>query len=196
MLLKSDSDVNKYLVAGVLTELLFFFVVFTGLYARITFPDLTVNGTPLKLDGIISAYVVARFPVIIGVIVIMGLISAGISTLEGLIQSISTTITADIIKPLFGKYFPKDDSKKNRFEINLNKAVIIVIGLISILISYDQLLNPKLSVGIFAQNGVYAYFSAAFVPILFGMFFKSVPKIVVISASVVAIVVHFTFYFV
>ena len=195
LLLKSDKDVNKYLVAGVLTELLFFFVVFAGLYARITFPDLTVNGTPLKLDGVMSAYVVARFPVFIGVIVVMGLISAGISTLEGLIQSISTTITADIIKPLFGKYFPKDDTKKNRFEINLNKVVIIAIGIVSILISYDQLVNPKLSVGIFAQNGVYAYFSAAFVPILFGMFFKSVPKVVVITASVVAIVVHFSFYY-
>ena len=195
LLLKSDSDVNKYLTAGVLTELLFFFVVVTGLYARLTFPDLTVNGTPLKLDGIISAYVITKFPVIIGVIVVMGLISAGISTLEGLIQSISTTITADIIKPLFGKFFPKESSKRTRFEINLNKAVIIVIGLVSILISYDQLINPKLSVGIFAQNGVYAYFSAAFVPILFGMFFKSVPKVVVIAASAVAIVVHFSFYY-
>ncbi len=195
LLLKSDSDVNKYLTAGVLTELLFFFVVFAGLYARIIFPDLTINGAPIKLDGIMSAYVVARFPVIIGVIVVMGLISAGISTLEGLIQSISTTITADILKPLFGRYFPKDDTKKNRFEINLNKGVIVVIGIVAILISYDQLLNPKLSVGIFAQNGVYAYFSAAFVPILFGMFFKSVPKAVVITASAVAIIVHFSFYY-
>jgi len=195
LLLKSDSDVNKYLIAGVLTELLFFFVVVTGLYARIIFPDLAINGAPLKLDGIISAYVITKFPVIIGVIVIMGLISAGISTLEGLIQSISTTITADIIKPLFGKYFPAENTKKNKFEINLNKAVIAIIGLVSILISYDQLVNPKLSVGIFAQNGVYAYFSAAFVPILFGMFFKSVPKSAVIAASVVAIVVHFSFYY-
>ncbi len=195
LLLKSDSDVNKYLFTGVLTELLFFFVVIAGLFARITFPDLIVNGTPLKLDGIMSAYVVARFPVIIGVIVVMGLISAGISTLEGLIQSISTTVTADIIKPLFGKYFPKDQDKQNKFEISLNKIVIIVIGIVSILISYDQIVNPKLSVGIFAQNGVYAYFSAAFVPILFGLFFKSVPKVVVITASVVAVVVHFAFYY-
>jgi sodium/pantothenate symporter len=50
-------------------------------------------------------------------------------------------------------------------------------------------------VGIFAQNGVYAYFSAAFVPILFGMFFKNVSKISVIVASIVAVVVHFSFFY-
>lgn len=170
LLLKTDKDVNKYLISGILVQMLFFLVVITGLYARIDFPDLTINGAPLKLDGVISAYVVKEFPVYVGLIVVMGLISAGISTLEGLIQSVSTSITADIIKPLFGKYLPKDEKKNVRSMIVINRVVIIVIAIISIVLSYDQIVNPNLSVGIFAQNGVYAYFSAAFVPILFGMF--------------------------
>jgi sodium/pantothenate symporter len=77
----------------------------------------------------------------------------------------------------------------------INKIVIAIIGLVSIYLSYDQLINPKLSVGIFAQNGVYAYFSAAFVPILFGMFFKDINKLSVISASIVAVIVHFSFFY-
>jgi len=109
LLLKTDKDVNKYLVAGVITELIFFFVVFTGLYARLTFPDLTVDGMPLKLDGVISAYVVSEFPVYVGLIVVLGLISAGISTIEGLIQSLSTTVTSDIAEPLFGKHYPQEE---------------------------------------------------------------------------------------
>jgi sodium/pantothenate symporter len=193
--LKTDKDVNKYLIVGVITQTIFFLVVFAGLYARITFPDLTVNGTALKLDGVIPAYVVKEFPVYIGIIVVLGLISAGISTLEGLIQSISSTATADIIKPLFGKFFPKDEIKRDKAFILANKIVIAVFAVVSIFLSYDQIVNPKLSVGIFAQNGVYAYFSAAFVPILFGMFFKSVPKISVIAASVSAVIVHFSFYY-
>ena len=170
-------------------------VVIIGLYARIIFPDLTVNGAPLKLDGVVSAYVVREFPVYIGLIVVMGLISAGISTLEGLIQSVSTSITADIIKPLFGKYFPNDDKKNSAATILTNRIVIIFIAIVSILLSYDQLVNPNLSVGIFAQNGVYAYFSAAFVPILFGMFLKDTSKAAVITASIVAIVVHFSYFY-
>lgn len=195
LLLKTDKDVNKYLIVGVITELIFFAVVFVGLYARITFPDLTVDGLPLKLDGVISAYVVSEFPVYIGLVVVMGLISAGISTLEGLIQALATTITSDIAEPLFGKYYPKEETVREKFEIRLNKVVIAVLGLVAILLSYDQLINPKLSVAIFAQNGVYAYFSAAFVPILFGMFLKDVKKIVAIAASLTAVIVHFSFYY-
>jgi sodium/pantothenate symporter len=191
LLLKSDRDVNKYLITGVVVELIFFMVVITGLYARLTFPDLTVNGTALKMDGIISAYVLHEFPVYIGLIVVMGLLSAGISTLEGLIQSVSTTITADIIKPLF--MTAKNGSDAH--QVAVNKIVIAILGIISIFLSYDQLINPKLSVAIFAQNGVYAFFAAAFVPILFGMFLQNVSAKVVIPGSLIAVVVHFSMYY-
>ncbi|MGE5399682.1 MAG: sodium/pantothenate symporter [Ignavibacteriales bacterium] len=195
LLLKSDKGVNKYLFFAVITQMLFFWVVFTGLYARIEFPDLMVNGMPLKLDNVIPAYVLKEFPVYVGLLVVLGLISAGISTLEGLIQSIASTTTMDIIRPLFGKYLPKDENIRSKRLILVNRFSILVFAIISIYLSYNQILNPKLSVGIFAQNGVYAYFSAAFVPILFGMFLKNVPKTAPILASVVAVIVHFSFYY-
>ncbi len=195
LLLKTDRDINRYLIVGVITELIFFSVVIAGLYARITFPDLTFNGTALKMDGILSAYVVSEFPVFVSLIVVMGLISAGLSTLEGLIQSLSTTITADIIEPLFGKSLIEKRNNPDKIKITLNKIVIAVLGIAAIFISYDQLVNPKLSVAIFAQNGVYAYFAAAFVPILFGMFIKDVPKLAPILASTSAIIIHFAMYY-
>jgi len=188
LLLKKESDVNKYLAVAVITEIIFFSVVFVGLYARLAFPDLKVNGIPLKIDGIVSAYVVKEFPVYIGLIIVMGLISAGLSTLEGLIQALSTTITHDIIQPLF---------LKNQHEklITVNRIVIIMLGIVSAILSYHQLLHPKLSVAIFAQNGVYAFFAAAFLPILLGMFQSKIKKTVPIAASVTALVVHFIMYY-
>lgn len=195
LLLKEDKEVNRYLVTGVIVELIFFFVVFTGLYARLTFPDLTFNGTELKMDGIISAYVVAEFPVYIGLLVVLGLISAGISTLEGLIQSISTTISSDIVIPLIPKNINNSEEKEGRKAILINRIAIVGIGIAAFFLSWDQIVNPKLSVAIFAQNGVYAYFSAAFVPILFGMFLKDATKKVVITSSIVAIIVHFSMYY-
>lgn len=195
LLLKKDTDINRYLVTGVITEIIFFFVVFTGLYARLTFPDLTMNGVPLKMDGILSAYVISEFPVFVSLIVVIGLISAGLSTLEGLIQSISTTITADIIEPIFGKTISEKSKNPDKFKITINKIVIALLAVVSIYLSYNQLTNPKLSVAIFAQNGVYAYFAAAFVPILFGMFVKDVSKIAPILASVTAIMVHLSMYY-
>ncbi|MEQ9229520.1 MAG: sodium:solute symporter [Cyclobacteriaceae bacterium] len=187
LLLKNDKQVNTYLTVGVIVEMLFFFVVFTGLYARIEFPDLTVGGTALNLDGVLSAYVVEEFTIGVGIIVLLGLISAGLSTLEGLIQSLSSSITQDVMRPLFGE--PKMNP------IMLNKLVITALAIVSFGFSYQQLLHPNLSVGIFAQNGVYAYFSAAFVPVLFGTFLKNVPYWIPFSSSIAAIVIHFGTYY-
>lgn len=196
LLLKSDRDVNKFLVTAVVVELLFFAVVIAGLYARLTFPDLTLNGKALGNDSIIPTYVREIFSsgvvsVAVGLFVVLGLIAAGMSTLEGLIQSVSTTITADLVKPLAGK---KIRSEKQL--VTINKLAIIAMGLVTIALSYNQLTQPKLSVGIFAQNGVYAYFSAAFIPVIFGIFLKNVKTSTVMLASITAIVVHFSLYYI
>lgn len=191
LLLKSDKDVNKYLITGITVQMIFFMVVFAGLYARLRFPDLTIAGQPIPMDGIVSTYVVNEFPVFVALIVVMGLISAGLSTLEGLIQSLSTSITNDLIRPLSEGFITLTDS--HRFLIN--RAVIVLMAIVTIFVSWDQIVNPKLSVGIFAQNGVYAYFSAAFMPILMGMFLKDAPRHAAIAASLTAVVVHFTMYY-
>lgn len=195
LLLKRDEDVNRYLSVGVATQFLFFLVVIAGLYARLSFPDLEVNGRALPMDGILSAYVVRQFSVGLALLVAMGLISAGISTLESLIQSLSTSITHDIIEPLAGKAFLEGKLAGMPARLAFNRLVIAVLAVATVLLSWQQLVDPKLSVGIFAQNGVYAYFSAAFVPILLGMFFKGVPKAAPILASITAVVVHFTVYY-
>lgn len=189
LMLQTDEDVNKYLTVAIIVETLFFFVLFAGFYARLMFPDLMDNDTPMKMDGILSTYVVKQFSVGVGIIVVMGLIAAGLSTLEGIVQSLSTTITNDIVAP-----FAKIKENSPALSI-INKVVIVLIAIVTIIISYNQLINPNLSVGILAQNGVYAFFSAAFVPVLFGIFIKNTPKQTAIGAAITAMVVHFSVYY-
>lgn len=194
LMLRDERDVNKYLLVGIAAEVIFFVVIFTGFYARLQFPDLTANGAVLKMDGIIPAYVVSVFSVGAGLLVILGLLSAGLSTLEGLIQSVSTTLTADLIDPLAGSALGEGEARAKRLAL-INKIVIAVLAVISIAWSYEQLLHPNLSVGILAQNGVYAFFSAAFVPVLFGIFLKNTPRLAPVAASVTAVAVHFAVYY-
>lgn len=189
LMLKSDKDVNKFLLVTIIVEALFFMVLFAGFYARFMFPDLTLNGEPIKMDGILSAYVVKRFATGVGVFVVIGLVSAGLSTLEGLVQSLSATITNDLIVPLRG--WSGQSQKIN----TTNRIVIVLLAIITIIVSYQQLIHPNLSVGILAQNGVYAYFSMAFVPVLFGIFFKNTPKQAAFGAAITAFVVHFSVYY-
>ena len=189
LLIKKDKQVNQFLTYSILLLVIFFSVVITGFYARLNFPDLMYGGELLKMDGIIPAYVVDRFPIYMGILVILGLIAAGLSTLEGLIQAIPTTLTNDLIMPIVGRY------KKGVNAIQVNWGVTFMVAVAAIVMSYEQLVNPSLSVGIFAQNGVYAFFSAAFVPVFFGIFTKTTNRYVPIVASIVAIVTHFGIYY-
>jgi sodium/pantothenate symporter len=196
LLLKKESDVNKYLIAAVVIQGLFFSVVFVGFYARLSFPDLTVNGKPLGIDGVVPAYVVSVFSegwvaIGMGLIIVLGLISAGLSTIEGLIQSVSTTITSDIVKPLFGNAI-KHDKKY----ILINRLVIAAMAIASFFAARQQLLHPNLSVAIFAQNGVYAFFSIAFIPIVFGIFVREASLRTALTGSITALLVYFLAYYV
>ncbi len=195
LFLKKDKDVNRFLTVTIIVQALFFLVVFAGLYARIFFPELMANGKKIPLDGVMPSFVVGRFPVYVAVVIVLGMISAGMSTLEGLIQSLSTTFTSDLIKPLTGRHFIKNETGGIISELAFNRIVIAALALVSGYVSYNQLLQPDLSVGIFAQNGVYAFFSAAFVPVVFGIFLKQVPKAVPMAASITAVVVHFGVYY-
>ena len=195
LLLKKETDVNKFLVTAVVVQLLFFSVVIAGLYARLEFPDFMQNGKMLNVDSIIPAYVINVFSggflsLLVGLLVILGLLSAGFSTIEGLIQSLSTTITTDIIKPVFAKQI-KDESKY----IKINRWVIVVLAIVSFFVARDQILNPKLSVAIFAQNGVYAYFSILFVPIVFGIFVKNIQFASALTGSLTALIVYYGIYY-
>lgn len=195
LLLKKESDVNKFLVTAVVVQILFFSVVFAGLYARLQFPDFMHEGVKLNADSMIPAYVITVFSggfvsLLVGLLVILGLISAGFSTIEGLIQSLSTTVTTDIIRPLFGKKIT-DESKY----IPINRVVIAVLAIVSFFVAREQMLHPKLSVAIFAQNGVYAYFSILFVPIVFGIFLKNVKKVAALTGSFTALVIYYSVYY-
>lgn len=195
LLLKKESEVNRFLIVAGTVQMLFFLVVIAGLYARLTFPDLKFNGTALSNDTIIPTYVTyifsnGKIAVIVGLVVVLGLISAGVSTLEGLIQSLSTTISSDIIKPLTGKWL-----KTDRSMILLNRLVIIAIAVVTVILSTQQIRSPKLSVGIFAQNGVYAYFASAFVPVIFGIYYKKMKRSVAMAGTLIAFAVHFTVYY-
>ncbi len=191
LILNKESQVNKYLLTGIITMVIFFLVVIVGLYARLTFPDFTIDGTPIKPDQLVPLYIVEHFKVGTGLVVTLGLIAAGISTLEGLIQSLSVTFTSDLLIA----NSPKLEAWSDRNKIRLNRFVIVVLALITIALSTRQILAPELSVAIFAQNGVYAFFSAAFFPLVMGMFSKKTNAGAALASSATALAVHFSVYY-
>lgn len=194
LLLEDERDVNRYLLTGVVTQTIFFAVVFVGLYARLEFPALeTAAGETIAPDSVIATYLTTQFPWFVAVLVFLGLIAAGMSTLEGLIQSLSVIITNDLIDNVHQA--AKGERLSEDFRFRLNRGVIVGLALISLALAHQQLISPNLSVIIFAQLGVYAYFAAAFVPVLFGTFLPKTPKAAAIAPAVTAVVVHFALYY-
>lgn len=193
LLLKGKRDVNLYLATGILVQFLFFLVVIVGLYARLEFPALEHAGQTILPDSVTSTYLVTQFPWFVGVVVFLGLISAGMSTLEGLIQSMSIIITKDLIGNLHA--YATERELSDRFLFVMNRGVITALAVVAFGLAYWQLVAPNLSVIIFAQLGVYAYFAAAFVPVLFGTFLEDTPLVAVAAAAVTAVSVHFGLYY-
>jgi sodium/pantothenate symporter len=193
LLLKEEGQVNRYLLVGIVVQCLFFLVVITGLFARLAFPSLEIGGQTILPDSVISTYLVTEFPWFVGVIVFLGLIAAGMSTLEGLIQSLSIILTNDLIGNVHHGVTGRD--LPDHFRFILNRVVIVLLAVVSFGLAWWQLVAPNLSVIIFAQLGVYAYFAAAFVPVLFGTFLDDVPLPAVASATVAALLVHYGLYY-
>lgn len=189
LLLKSESQVKPYLISGVVVQTLFFLVVVAGLYARIEFPDLMLNGQPVKPDALMSTFVTHHFRPAVAVLVVFGLLAAGISTIESLIQSLSTTITVDLLQPVFLR---KADQHQ---VVRVNRLVIFLLAVVTFFISKQQIERPDLSVAMLAQNGVYAFFAAAFFPVLMGIFSRHKVPAAALASAVVAIAVHFSVYY-
>ncbi|MCO5266936.1 MAG: hypothetical protein M9948_13810, partial [Lentimicrobium sp.] len=76
------------------------------------------------------------------------------------------------------------------------RLVIVGMAVASFAAARSQILHPNLSVAIFAQNGVYSFFSIAFVPIAFGIFLKDTSRNTALTGSITALVVYFMVYYV
>lgn len=189
--LKSEKDLNKYLLTVVIVGTLFFFVLFTGLYARVA-----LSGDLLKPDQAISKYINSVFPPALLAIVTLGILSAGFSTLDNIFVVLSSIFSVNILKEILLKTKSSlDEENLKRILLISSKIFLIVLAVIIYFLSIDQIYNPNLSVAIFAQNGVYGLFVTTFWPILLGLFKTDFKKVLVFIASLIALLTHFGFYY-
>lgn len=189
--LKSEKDLNKYLITVVVVGSLFFMVLFTGLYARVF-----LEGEIFKPDQSISKYINTAFPPFVIAIVTLGILAAGFSTLDNILVALSSIFSVNILKEFFLKFRIIEDQKKLQKTLLISsKVFLIILAIVIYFLSIDQIYNPKLSVAIFAQNGVYGLFVTTFWPILLGLFNLNFPKPAVFIASLIALLTHFGFYY-
>ncbi len=188
--LRSDKDVNYYLLTVIIVGSLFFFVLFSGLYARVF-----LNAPVMPPDQSMAAYINQIFPPAILAIVTLGILAAGFSTLEGLFIALSTIFSIDLLRSYLKKKLSYNDGKLEDKTLLFTRLFLIALAIIVFFLSIWQIEHPSLSVAIFAQNGVYGLFVASFWPILIGLFFPQLKSWIPFSAGVLGLVVHFGMYY-
>lgn len=187
LFLKEHRDVNKMLVTAMLIGTVFSSVMFVGFYALLSLPS------GIQPDFVIPQYIVQNFGPIFQVLASIGILCAGLSTLEAILLSFTVTYSFDILMPI-ARYFNWLDPQKETDQLKalkIGKALTILSGFIIYFLTYQQIVSPNISVAIFAFNGVYALFAANFIPIAAKVFKVQMSKGTAISSSIIVLAAHF-----
>ncbi len=191
---KRERDVNLYLGVAIVAGILFNMVMLCGLYARVGSAaevGAFMQASGLGIDGVMPGYIVTQFSPVVGALISIALLAAGMSTLDGILVALSAIFASDVYLVL--RRGELDTAAKMKLGLRVGRWTLIVLGVLAFGLSLLQHYRKEFSVAIFAQEGVYALFSALFVPVLFGFLWKSMRGSVALTASLVALAVHFGF---
>lgn len=180
--LRSDRDINRFIVTAVVLGCIFSLCLFTGLYARLD----GMMYAPDQQDRVVTDYVSLAFGggvsgEMVSAITLVTMLAAGMSTLDGILVALSAMVTHDLV--LRGRH-RNADAKAGLFA---SRVALVVVGLVAFALSW----RPPDLVGLFAQRGVYALAAASFVPIVFGVTVRGrIPAWIIAVASSTALATH------
>jgi len=186
--LRSERDVNTYLATAMVAGTVFTAVLLVGLYARIEL------GGDFQPDRVVAEYITTSFAPGLRAFVMLGVLAAGFSTLEGVILALSTIFGNDF----YGTIARARGVAAERLQgqlLRVGRIFLIALAPITLVLAWRQIVAPSLSVAIFAQNGIYGLFAATFAPVLFGIFSKRASAPLAFAAATTALVVHFGMYY-
>lgn len=179
--LKNEADINKFIGTTVLVFSFFALILMVGFFARIEGLEVPTQ------DVVVREYLLLSFShgianQLILTFIFLALLAAGMSTLDGILVSLSAMVVNDIVVPLSG-------SKQSA--LVWSRWVLVAVGLIGLLLAW----NPPALIGLFAQKGVYGLAAASLVPILFGVLFRQMPLSLAVLAAIAGISSHFYLHF-
>ncbi len=183
--LRSDRDLRRYLVIATLIGATFAGILIVGLYARVGFPELDA----VPQDAVVASYLGKAFSPVVGVLVSVALLAAGMSTMDGILVSASTIAGSDLFLGALGqRLFPHLEAEaRERMALTASRWILVGMGVGAFLLAID----PPQLVGLFAQHGIYGLVAASVGPVVFGIFAPRANASGAIVAAVAGPLVHF-----
>ncbi|RMF57427.1 MAG: hypothetical protein D6748_11190, partial [Calditrichaeota bacterium] len=148
--LKSDKAIKQYLIYGIVILGLFFLLPTAGFYARVTLPPselIDATTGQFRQDLVMTMYIKNAFPDWLFTFIGIVLLAAGMSTLDGILVSLSTITANDLVVNLIDR-FSKDslpEDRRQSLALRFSHLVLIIIAVVAFLIC----LNPPKLLGIF-----------------------------------------------
>ena len=191
----SDKAVRRYLLVFTVVFTLFFLLGTAGFFAHLVVPPeaLIDPGTgAFRQDLVMTTFLRTLFPEWIFTIISVVLLAAAMSTLDGLLVSISTITANDLVLNLFtaGETDGETSQKNMRLALRASHVVLVVIAVAAFVIN----LNPPRLLGVFGQVGVYGLAVATAPPLLLGVLYRKVPLALVWPGSALAVTIHFSLF--
>jgi sodium/pantothenate symporter len=119
--LREDRDVRRYLLTAIACGVVFMAVLAVGIWARLALD------APVRIDRAIPTWIVTTFPPGLQVLVAVGLLCAGLSTLEGILLALSSIVSVDVY-PLLARQ-RSDAAALRAGRIGLALAAVATAGL-------------------------------------------------------------------
>jgi len=175
--LRSERDIGVFIATTVGVGAIFMLMLLIGFYARLEGLDIDAQDTVVR-EYLIHTYSSSLFGELALTFIFITLLAAGMSTLDGILVSLSAMVVNDIAGPVF---------KVGGDGLSLSRWVLIGVGILGLVLAW----NPPPIIGLFAQKGVYGLAAASVVPVVFGVLVKRhVPLWVVFSSAITGLLVH------
>ena len=177
--LRNEGDINKFIATTVVVGCCFALMLMLGFYAQLSGVEATSQ------DRVVTEYLLVEFSgtawgAYVLTFVFITLLAAGMSTLDGILVSLSAMVVNDIYQPLFG-------TRSGGQGLMLSRIVLVFVGVFAGLLAW----HPPQLVGLFAQKGVYGLAAASLVPLLFGVMVKrELPLWAVAGCAFSALIIH------
>lgn len=192
---RTDRAVRQYLAVFTVIFALFFLLGTVGFAAHLAVPPealIDPATSQFRQDLVMTVFLETVFPEWVFVLISVILLAAAMSTLDGLLVSISTITANDLVLNVLGRRggvrTPEDGM---RLALRVSHMVLVVIAVAAFLIN----LQPPRLLGVFGQVGVYGLAIAAAPPLLLGVLCERVPLALAWLGSAAAVTLHFVLFF-
>lgn len=167
--IKSEKDLGKMILVYFVSLFLCLLILFGGLYSRVHLLD-GVEASDLAL----IEYIDAVFPVIVTALIGVVILAASMSTTDGIFVVISTIFANDIFRKVLVRrnIIKVDHSKANRISLLISRISVIVVGVVSLLLVFNQ---PEY-MGDVMWIGISGVAAGTLGPILYVIFGKKKPS--------------------